>query len=85
MKTEKYQNMLPDWNVWNTYEDGDMVLKGDTLQVYDRGVFKAVPDVSKVKLEACRFAIDQYHKEKGLPGYDEIMRVFFEANPEYRL
>ena len=80
-----YKNMITEWNVLSEYDDGDIVIKGDQVMVYSKGIFYPVEDSRDIEYDACCYAVDQYHKDKNLPSYDEIMRVFYEARPEYKL
>ncbi len=35
--------------------------------------------------EDCKKAVKAYHTKKGLPEYDKLMELFFDAYPEYKL
>ena len=77
--------MIHKWNVLETYETGDLVLKGKDLEVMTKSGFQPVSNgVNSMEVHA-RTAVDTYHQSLGIPGYDEIMRVYYEAHPELLL
>ncbi len=77
---------IKHWNVMEDYENGDIVIKGDQVFVYNHGALNEVAESQdEMELNNVRHAVDAYHKDKGLPSYDEIMRIFYENRPEYLL
>ena len=78
---------IKQWNVMEEYQTGDIVINGEKLfVVQNRGLFEEVmASQDEINLNNVRHTVDEYHKDKNLPTYDEIMKVFYEARPEYQL
>jgi uncharacterized Fe-S cluster-containing MiaB family protein len=79
--------MNPDYfDAQAMYQEGDVISKDGSIFVYTNGAFMDIHASNENLLyNACKSTVDEYHKTKNLPSYDEIMKVFFEARPEYFL
>ncbi len=85
--THLSQPYIHQWNVMKDYSVGDIVIKGDQMFVCNaNGTFTDVDDSKEdIDLNNVRRVVDRYHENKDLPSYDEIMKVFYEARPEFLL
>ena len=69
------------------YSVGDTTVdsSGD-VSVWDGTQWNIVEPIPKISLScSCKEAVDKYHKERNLPGYNKLMKLFFDAYPEYKL